>query len=461
MTDKRALADEAAELRGEYEESGLGKLLSDKEVLERKIQWKSLGKVNLISEDALKLILDFDQQQAPEIKEQLLDEAGEVYAQVFLTMLLKVNNEEVQQYLLALIDSILKDDDRIPLFLKVKDLETDEKSDGLPFTTPFQKLLNSSSDTYITGKAVRILALLLVESDEDCKDEGKKIIRWCLNEIKSSKGNLRKVYVAISGFQVILRRDSFRHLFIDQGGLTILANVLKQNMDKQQLIYMTLYCLWIMSFNAKIAAKFHSIETLIPDIVEIIRKKSKAKIRRIGLAVLRNILGKSKKNNKAMIDSGFPRVLRYLNQKKWGDVDIENDLEVLTEALETEVNELTSWDIYKKEVLSGNLAWSPPHKSDKFWKENIGRFDENSFEVVQHLLDMINNSSDPIKLAVACYDLGEFVRLHPRGRRVLVERDGKKQIMFLMTHGNEEVQKHALLAVQKMFVNNFEYLPRT
>jgi len=256
-----------------------------------------------------------------------------------------------------------------------------------------------------------------------------------------------------------LRRDSFRPLFAEQNGTAFLALILERNMGKQQLLYQTIYCLWILTFNEKIAAKVHREEGLILRIVEIIRKKAKIKIRRIALATLKNILGKSKANNQQMIEAGFPRVLRYLNQQKWGDEDIDNDLKILTETLETEVDEMTSFDIYRKEIHSGNLQWSPVHKSEKFWKENIGRFEENNFEVISVLVNILKESKDPLQLSVACYDLGEFVRLHPRGRREISDKDGKKVIMMLMTHANEEVQKYALLCVQKMFVNNWEYLP--
>jgi hypothetical protein len=33
------------------------------------------------------------------------------------------------------------------------------------------------------------------------------------------------------------------------------------------------------------------------------------------------------------------------------------------------------------------------------------------------LLELIRSSNNPQVLAIACYDLGEFVRFHPRGRK--------------------------------------------
>ena len=47
--------------------------------------------------------------------------------------------------------------------------------------------------------------------------------------------------------------------------------------------------------------------------------------------------------------------------------------------------------MYKAEVLSGNLEWSPVHKNEKFWRENIMRFEDSNFQVLGVLCDVSNN----------------------------------------------------------------------
>jgi len=161
-----------------------------------------------------------------------------------------------------------------------------------------------------------------------------------------------------------------------------------------------------------------------------------------------------------MIGAGMMKVLNYLSQKKWGDEDIEEDIKQLVEVLDENMVILSSFETYKAEVLSGELVWSPVHRTERFWRENIGRFEEDNFHILSVLLNLIRTSQDPKVLSIACHDLGEFVRFHPRGRRVLASLEGKVDIMKLMAHPNEEVQKHALLCVQKMMVHNWEYLAR-
>ena len=76
--------------------------------------------------------------------------------------------------------------------------------------------------------------------------------------------------------------------------------------------------------------------------------------------------------------------------------------------------------MYKSEVRSGNLDWTPVHKSEKFWRENVHKFEENQFEIVAILLNLIRNSASNLVLAVACHDIGEFIRVHPRGREFVL-----------------------------------------
>ena len=78
-----------------------------------------------------------------------------------------------------------------------------------------------------------------------------------------------------------------------------------------------------------------------------------------------------------------------------------------------------------------------------------------------HVLHQIlRDSANSAIIAVACFDIGEFVRVHPRGRRVVNDLGIKDTVMKLMLHQDAEVQKHALLCIQKLMVNNWEYIQK-
>jgi len=161
-----------------------------------------------------------------------------------------------------------------------------------------------------------------------------------------------------------------------------------------------------------------------------------------------------------MIDYQLFRILANFNQKKWGDDELEEDLDFLIKVLDEELAVLGSFDMYKSEVRSGNLDWTPVHKSEKFWRENVHKFEENQYEIVAILLNLLRNSASNLVLAVALHDLGEFIRVHPRGRDIVTALDGKYTIMKMMEHQDPGVQKEALLCTQKLMVVNWEYLSR-
>lgn len=73
------------------------------------------------------------------------------------------------------------------------------------------------------------------------------------------------------------------------------------------------------------------------------------------------------------------------------------------------------------------------------------------------LIDLLE-SDDPKTVAVALFDLGEFVRFYPNGKHIVKRLGAKKVAMKLMTHENPEVQKQALQCISKMMVNKWEFV---
>jgi len=65
----------------------------------------------------------------------------------------------------------------------------------------------------------------------------------------------------------------------------------------------------------------------------------------------------------------------------------------------------------------------------------------------------MDTSNDPTALAVACYDLSQFMQYHPGGRIVAADLKAKERVMKLMTHENAEVTKNALLCIQRLFLS--------
>jgi len=66
---------------------------------------------------------------------------------------------------------------------------------------------------------------------------------------------------------------------------------------------------------------------------------------------------------------------------------------------------------------------------------------------------LIEVSRESKTLAVGCYDLGQFVTYHPHGRYIVSNLRGKEAVMEHMKNNDPEVQKNALLCVQKIMLS--------
>lgn len=74
------------------------------------------------------------------------------------------------------------------------------------------------------------------------------------------------------------------------------------------------------------------------------------------------------------------------------------------------------------------------------------------------LIRLLETNQDALILCVAAHDIGEYVRHYPRGKNIVEQHQGKQAVMRLLTADDPNVRYHALLAVQKLMVHNWEYL---
>merc|ERR1712194_834910 len=89
--------------------------------------------------------------------------------------------------------------------------------------------------------------------------------------------------------------------------------------------------------------------------------------------------------------------------------------------------------------------------------QEMSSFDryERALKMLATLLD----SSDPVTLAVACHDLGDFVTMHPLGKKQISKLGVKEKVMSLMSSNSSEhreVRREALLWCQKIMLNKWQ-----
>eukprot|EP01132_Coremiostelium_polycephalum_P000398 gene398-502_t len=425
-------------------------------VLAREIPWSAFTTSNpvCVTVEECDLISKYDKRPEAEKRKAFLEQS-EKYVNFFLNFINSTSNSEIIQYLLTLINEIIQIEPKaVSKFVNLK------KDDPQYPYSVFIRLLNRD-DAYINLQSSVILGNIMCAGNPPIQDV-EHFFSWKILPLLR-KNNPAEVEVGLIALQSILLKNEYKDLFRRLQGSDLLLQILQSTQNSNnvniQLLYETLYAIWLLTFSEE-AATAYSGTGIVAKLVAIIKANiviMKEKIIRLSLASLRNLMGKGS-NNEEMIDNGFVRMLNFLSIKKWGDQDIIEDIQVLTDGLSADIQVMSSFNKYKTEIISGELEWTPVHKSDTFWKENATKFEENGYQVIKYLHLILQKSSNALHLAIACHDLGEFVRHHPRGKLIIDHLGIKPDIMALMSNTDENVKKQALFALQKMMINNWEYL---
>jgi len=431
------------------------------------INWDAFADTYL-NQQTLKLVKVYDKGD-DESRLTQLQKGGQEYTSLFVSLLHNVKEESYIQYLLTFVDEIIFEKthpNRIQNFLDLR-----KSNSEYPFKT-FMRFLEQP-DPYISYLGSKILATLMVHSKELDEKDVYITFKWVSSQLQDI--NINKKKIAVLALKIFLKTQALRQYFVQHDGFIQLAPLLsdqlhavvysKENKDKHpdrdlQFIYDILYCFWLLSFDEETGNKcFTEQSGVVKNVVRLVAECEVEKIRRIGFACLRNLKGRGTSASQ-MIYAKLHHTLRIFQNKVFGDKDITDDINVLNEVCEKQLIEMTSWDKYKQEILSSDLEWSPSHTSEKFWRENVNRFGEDDFVIVGVLVELLNSKKPQVQ-AIACHDLGEFSRYHPRGKRFIQEKNIHARIMILLNESHdEEVQKHTLLCLQKIMVANWEYLSK-
>jgi len=149
-----------------------------------------------------------------------------------------------------------------------------------------------------------------------------------------------------------------------------------------------------------------------------------------------------------LFEKVIDRIVQYSNQKFSSNV-VEKCISIGTPEIRKK---------YVKEINSNVLEWTPVH-SERFWRENVRKFEENDFQYIRKLVMLLDESNILVRdknQAIGCYDLGEFCRFHPFGKNVLDKLDAKQSILKLIESDNPTVKENALVAIQKIMLQSWQ-----
>merc|ERR1719427_1159933 len=151
---------------------------------------------------------------------------------------------------------------------------------------------------------------------------------------------------------------------------------------------------------------------------------------------------------------GLVAVVRKLKKEQWNDNDITVSLTMISNALQKDVKQMSSFEQYEKEIKTGHLQRGPVHSS-AFWKANHKQFEKNDFALIKKLIELLAVQDDHETVATALYDPGEFSRFYPKGRELLDTLHGRERILYHLSSDTPVVQEQALLALQKLLVKGW------
>ncbi|KAJ7349306.1 ATPase V1 complex subunit H [Mycena albidolilacea] len=407
------------------------------------VPWEGYQRADLITSDELALIKKVDRQPKAKTESLLLSEAP-TYALLYLRLLKKLQRVDTMQCILVLIaDAIADRDERIPLFTRA--VESDPE---LPYA-PLLRTLETQDD-FVQLKAAQILTVLLCSETTLLQSpQLQPFLVFLASLVQGSSPH--KCDIAVQCLEALLARPECRQAIWEIPGIIAgLVEILKHK-PGPQMSYQVAFCLWLLSFEQNVAEEINKKYDIIPLLIDVAQGAVKEKVIRVIVATFRNLVVKAPSNNlPAMLVAQLLPFAKNLCTRKWSDEDIVEDVQFLRDELNTNFQSLTTYDEYSSELTSGHLSWTPVHESDDFWKENAIKLNDKDHEQLKVLVKLLKESSDPVVLAVAAHDVGQYVKHYDRGKKLVTDLGAKTRVMELMTHADSDVRYRALLSVQQL-----------
>ncbi|XVF06846.1 hypothetical protein REPUB_Repub06bG0086300 [Reevesia pubescens] len=446
--------------------------LTTEQVLKRDIPWETYMTTKLISGTGLQLLRRYDN-RAENVRAQLLDDDGPAYVQVFVSILRDIFKEETVEYVLALIDEMLTVNPKRARLFHDKSLANEDTYEPfLRFSSIcIMNLLLWKGNWFIQEKSCKILALIVsarpktqdgVVANGEASNSKKKfttiddvlkgLVEWLCTQLKKPSHPSLGIPTAVNCLSALLKEPVVRSSFVQADGVKLLIPYISPASTQQsiQLLYETCLCVWLLSYYEP-AIEYLATSRALARLVDVVRSSTKEKVVRVVVLTFRNLLSKGTFGAQ-MVDLGLPQIVQSLKAQAWSDEDLLEALNQLEDGLKDNIKKLSSFNKYKQEVLLGHLDWSPMHKDPLFWRDNITCFEENDFQILRVLITIMDSSNDPRALAVACFDLSQFIQHHPAGRVIVTDLKAKERVMKLMNHESAEVTKNALLCIQRLFL---------
>ncbi|KAI8068708.1 armadillo-type protein [Gongronella butleri] len=420
------------------------------QIRQKPILWEGYERANLLTHDQVELIRAIDKKTPTEIQAAVQGKE-EIYASLILYLLQSLSRTDTVQYVCILADDILSVNERNAVGFH----QTTAQDETYPYG-PFFRVLQLG-DEFSTLEATKVLTMLASSSPTPESVELYELYGWLTQSLTST--NINFVDIAVQELESLLRVRAYRLPVWNAPQLVKCLISRLTKVSSPQMQYQVIFCLWLLTFETEIATEINEKYDIIPAIVDIAKSAVKEKVVRVAMATLRNLVEKAPSANlAAMLVVKLLPFTENLSARKWSDADILEDVDYLRERLTESFQSLTTFEQYASEVETGKLEWSPPHKSDVFWKDNAHKLEDNNYQLLRALARILSTSTNPLVLSVAANDVGQYIKYSSKqGKRILQDIGAKQRIMELMTHEDQDVRYQALTSVQKLMHQAWEF----
>lgn len=426
----------------------------------RTIAWGACAKANYLSAseaECFKKVSDYGDVKG---RVALILKNPDVYAKNIASLLTKDTQSDIIRFVLvSMIDTlVLKGTEFAKSVLALSHLDT-----SLPYE-PLVKLLGSK-DEGIRLCAAYVLTLLL--TDEAAAKQGNEkhigpLYVYIASKLLSS-GSMDYKFAGVQLLKELLQVKEYREIYWSQQKILFppLFKILVEREGELQMKYYTALSVWLLTF---IEQAVIDLNEDYPSIIEVLYSISKdavkEKIVRLAIDSLLNLLNLSDPVKKEqvvkhyLLASGL-EITKQLLERKWADSELKDDLNTMLEILNEAVTTLTTFDEYTNELNTKTFVWSPSHKSEEFWYENIDEFKKNDWKLLKHIVALLSEKTDDLKRlyqnqTIVCSDIGQMIKQAPETARALDKIGGKAIIMNLMNSPNSNVKYEALRTTQQL-----------
>ncbi|OBA22430.1 ATPase, V1 complex, subunit H [Metschnikowia bicuspidata var. bicuspidata NRRL YB-4993] len=458
-------------------------LLDSKKLIREKIvPWEGLARAGVISADQANLIKVLETQNHDSKRTTVLG-SQQMYARTLLNLLSKLDvdaRDDVLKCVLVLLNDLLVDA-QAELFADAL-LELSSVDVALPYT-PFVKHLDNTDPLIKTLSFYNVTVLLSKAAKVGNGAHSETLIKLfsvvCLKQFIGNTQDSNVQSIGVQLLQELLVNKPYRVVFQEHNLATnaktlvrLIDTLAKQpNSVNLQLLYNTLLTVWILSFSPLLnKVLVHSFPSIVGSLLTIAKEGIKLKVVRVAVSTARNFvsftvsLAEQFSVVKLLLFHDGLNVVKTIQTRKFAlessDEELAGDLAYLNEALsEVVTTKLTSLDAYLVELENPDLlSWaSPTHKSEDFWRENAGKFRENSFALVRRMMDILaaedTGSTAPARV-ILLNDLQFLIRNIGTDlvNFINTEKDSQYKMMVMgfleNSDGDNELKYEALRTIQ-------------